>query len=798
MTSHDQQKRRGFSFGTKAETLERISPLLSLCQIPDFTYFSVKEWQSEEEKILFRLVADFSDKQVIVRSSAEAEDSGDNAMAGQFVSIPRVNAGDAEELRSAIDQVISSYRRHNGRAVSNDQVIVQYMIDDVLMSGVLFTRDLNTGAPYYAINYDDETGRTDTVTSGGEYSNRTLYVHKGARDALRSARFQALISAVAEIETLIDGEALDIEFAVDSQFSVHLFQVRRVTSHANWSPDVVDKVDEMASHVRTMVRERMAPKPGVFGSRPVFGQMPDWNPAEIIGRAPRALALSLYRHLITDRVWREARKEMGYHVPEGEALLVSLGGQPYVDARLSFHSFLPNSLPDTICHKLVDAWLERLVAHPQLHDKVEFDVAMTSFAFDFDIRAVRQVSDALSRTELAEFRAASKDLTFAHVKGDISPIDGELARIEQLKGFLDRTISKGDESNLPEILDECIDLGTRPFSKLARHGFIAQSILRSLIATEIFTDDQANRLMRSIRTVASEFADDTRRVIQGDLKREDFFRSYGHLRPGTYDILSARYDQRQDLLGEEVPSANAMQWDEFHPASSQFASIEKLMKTEGLDMPPEELINYIRAATTAREYAKFVFTRGLSDSLEIISHWGDRMGLSRDDLSHLEIDVVLAEIAAGEGGGRQIDLKSTAGAGRINHQTTQALRLPQLLFDEEGVHVIPFQLSEPNFVTHKVARGQCVKLGRHDSASVLTAGAIVLIENADPGFDWIFAHHIGGLVTKFGGTNSHMAIRCAEFGIPAAIGCGEQIFERISTANAVEINCAEGHIRPID
>jgi hypothetical protein len=37
-----------------------------------------------------------------------------------------------------------------------------------------------------------------------------------------------------------------------------------------------------------------------------------------------------------------------------------------------------------------------------------------------------------------------------------------------------------------------------------------------------------------------------------------------------------------------------------------------------------------------------------------------------------------------------------------------------------------------------------------------------------------------------------MAIRCAEFGIPAAIGCGEQIFEQLLTTNKVHIDCAAG------
>jgi phosphoenolpyruvate-protein kinase (PTS system EI component) len=38
---------------------------------------------------------------------------------------------------------------------------------------------------------------------------------------------------------------------------------------------------------------------------------------------------------------------------------------------------------------------------------------------------------------------------------------------------------------------------------------------------------------------------------------------------------------------------------------------------------------------------------------------------------------------------------------------------------------------------------------------------IVVIENADPGYDWIFTKNIVGLITKYGGANSHMAIRCS-------------------------------------
>ena len=52
---------------------------------------------------------------------------------------------------------------------------------------------------------------------------------------------------------------------------------------------------------------------------------------------------------------------------------------------------------------------------------------------------------------------------------------------------------------------------------------------------------------------------------------------------------------------------------------------------------------------------------------------------------------------------------------------------------------------------------------------------IVFIENADPGYDFLFSKNIKGFVTKYGGQNSHMSIRSAEMSIPACIGIGEKI-----------------------
>jgi hypothetical protein len=304
--------------------------------------------------------------------------------------------------------------------------------------------------------------------------------------------------------------------------------------------------------------------------------------------------------------------------------------------------------------------------------------------------------------------------------------------------------------------------------------------------------------MASVHTVAGEMADDCRDLVSDKLPRGDFLERYGHLRPGSYDILSARYDQRDDLFTGATALAQPTAREPFVPGIAQIGQIDALLAEESFGISAMQLFDYIREATAAREYAKFVFTRNLSDALEGIAAWGESIGLSREELSYLDIRDILDTLVEINEGDVERHLRPRTKAGRLRHETAKALRLPQILFDPSDVHVVPLRLSEPNFITHHSISGHGVEIGEHDQVPPNMTGAIVLIENADPGFDWIFAYGIAGLVTKYGGANSHMAIRCAEFGIPAAIGCGEQIFDRLCSAGSIEINCTEKHVRPAD
>ena len=75
---------------------------------------------------------------------------------------------------------------------------------------------------------------------------------------------------------------------------------------------------------------------------------------------------------------------------------------------------------------------------------------------------------------------------------------------------------------------------------------------------------------------------------------------------------------------------------------------------------------------------------------------------------------------------------------------------------------------------------------------------IVCIENADPGYDFLFNKNIKGLVTKYGGVNSHMSIRCSELNLPALIGVGEKNFNDIINYKMLSIDCISKKIEPIN
>lgn len=779
-----------FAFGTKSETLARLKPLLLQSRVLPMQFFSVECWQNAPTACL-QQIASLECAQVVIRSSAQLEDGASDSMAGAFLSCLNVPADNLVLLKKSIDAVVASFScAPNPR----NQVLIQPMLTNIQMSGVVMTHDLQRGAPYYLINYDDESGQTDTITGGCGVEKSVMIYRESHLDAIRSPRLRTLMQACRELEGVCGGVPLDIEFAIDHQGQVYILQVRRISLYRQWHPVTERRVARQLEHVKHFLELHMGHSDGLYGKRSVLGDMPDWNPAEIIGANPRPLAVSLYRLLITDSVWREGRAAMGYHHPRHQPLMLLVGQHPFIDVRASFNSLLPAGLSAEVATLLVDSWIDRLVDNPQWHDKVEFDIVPTCFDFDFDQQFSSRYSGLLSAEQLVEYRTALLDLTKHLIGGrGLGSLGFSLAQIhcrEQTQYARGRFAYARLES-VRDLLLECREQGTFHFSIIARHAFVAESMLRSACRLNVLAHDRVALWKTSITTVSGQLTEEFQAVCDGSASTEAFLSRFGHLRPGTYDITSLRYDERSDLFIESGLTQSPVGNSEFCWQPRELAGMEALLAENSWGISAQDFFVYASSAIAGREYAKLVFTRDLSDALACLTLWGAENGLSRDDLSFLEIERLLALLICPMLDDLDRQLLNEVSHNKSRCEDASLIKLSHLILEPSEIFVAPIHRALANFIGQQCIEAPLLVLSAGVCASQSFCGKLVCIENADPGYDWIFTRGIAGLITKFGGANSHMAIRCAEFGIPAAIGCGEQLYGRLRTGAKGVLNCRD-------
>lgn len=761
------------AFGTKAETLAALQGVLSEARLLPQLSFDVGRWRRAPHEVVRGLEAhDWATLPLIVRSSAQSEDSLDESCAGAYLSVPNVRGRTA--FRRAVEEVIASY----GTGSHADQLLVQPMLRDVELSGVAFTVDPNTGGPYRVINYDDRTGRTDTVTSGTGEQLKTYY-HCAAGRRTPPPELAQLVAALDELEALFGPTPLDVEFCVAAG-EVYVLQVRPLVAAEQCALDV-DELRLALARLEQNIAERQQSQYGLCGPRTVFGVMPDWNPAEIIGPRPRPLAMSLYRELVTDAIWAYQRDNYGYRNLRSHPLMVSFHGVPYIDVRVSVNSFIPKSLPEGLAQRLADHYIAALIASPDQHDKLEFEVLFTCYTLDLPARleALSGFDDA-DRDTLAE---SLRDLTNDIIHSKQGFWRQDLAKIDllEVKQRALRNQSLPTVSRLYWMIEDCKRYGTLPFAGLARAGFVAVQLLQSLQNVGVISEAERASFMGSIDTVSGRMA----RQL-GELDRAPFLECYGHLRPGTYDILSPRYDEAPDRYFDwsRAKAPDAAACDEMTLSLGQYRRTEQLLREHGLGDDVLGLFEFIKGAIEGREHAKFVFTRSLSEALSLLAQLGAEHGFSREDMSFADTRVIKELYTSCDD--IEATLANSIELGRRRYRVARSLCLPALVVDPEDVWGFHLPSTSPNYVTSKKAQGPVVlDMAHRDSLR----DAIVMIPSADPGYDWLFTCGIAGFITMYGGVNSHMAIRAAELGIPAVIGAGERHFSSWSRAAVLHLDC---------
>ena len=779
-------------FTTKSEVLKLLKSKINLSKIEKIFDFTQNQWENNQKQLLDQIVKNFPNTKIIVRSSAIGEDSEENSNAGSYESVLNVNSSSKKEISSAIQKVLNSYKNKNNFNPKN-QILIQTQSKNILYSGVIFSRSPDLGSPFYVVNYD-VGGSTVGVTHGS--INETIKFHRQINKNSLELKWKNLLSAINEIEIITNSTTLDVEFGITKSNKIIIFQVRPLTSFSDDNFTNSDRLlkNSIKTNQKKFLKLKNSKK--LHPTKNIFSDMTDWNPAEIIGNNPRPLDYSLYDYLIMKSSWYHARIELGYQKFSPHSLMVKFGNKPYVDTRISFNSLIPENFNQKLKKKLMNYYLEKLTSNPHLHDKVEFDILFTCYDLSLKNRLRELKKFGFNQKEIEEIFNCL--LTFTkNIINDFAEIskscNNSINIMTQNRNNCMKQIKRSSTyyeklQTAEKLLNDCIDFGIIPFSKMARIAFISTAFLKSLVTQNYISQNEFDKFMNSLVTPLSKFQQDLILLSTDEITKSNFLKTYGHLRPGTYDITINRYDKDNPFLNI-ITSSNFTK-----PKSFKFKikNLNKILEKNNVSIEQDKFYDFIINSIVMREELKFEFTHNLSDALELIAESSSELGFFRDDVSYLQIRTILSSYKKFSKNNLKLLLKKQISKNKSKFQINTKITLPSIISSERDFEIIQYHIAKPNFITEKTITEKIINLDISKSTDL--ENKIILLEHADPGYDWIFAKNPLGLITKYGGVASHMSIRCSEVGLPASIGCGEIIYEKLLNASKVMLDCKNHQI----
>jgi len=748
--------------GSKGETILRLRRILKQSKIEPLFLFSRMNLLNLDKNWIQDSVDSLDANKLVVRSSSNSEDGVHKSNAGKYTSILDVST-DIDGLISAINEVFNSYDSDD----LNDHVIIQRMTTNSTHSGVIFTRDLRLSSPYYIINYS-ESSDTTIVTSGKAAKKKVIL--KGENNLIEP--WMSLLNSVKEIESLFINLPLDIEFSITKEDEIIIHQVRPLVvgtrTLSNFDSDLTNKLRDDVSLLFNNQADLY------------LSDMSFWNPSEIIGSNAYPMAYSLYDKLITRKAWNQGISELGYSKVD-LPLMVRVGNKPYINLQHTFISLTPEGLKQKIKKKLALYYLNKLKTRPYLHDKVEFELILNSYnPMINDFLDVLPKSD-FDSTERKEIFQALISIT----KNAIVNFNSTALRDEQTTQKFLKKLEKYSKLKNPLIsILKLLELTERTiaviFSRQARFAFISKSILDAGLKEGLISQFYYDSFLSSINSITTMYLNDRSSLLDSKITQEQFLIKYGHLRSGTYDITSLPYSKNIEFaIGGSSRVTGHIETNN----AELLLGMKPLLDRIAMDLSIENvdlIFEFLQEAIGARENYKFIYSKAVSEILEKIVDFGTIYGLNRRDLQFITIEDI-SHIATMESPIEVRDFLNVTFKGRRDiYNLNSKMILPEIVFEENDFYTFDSHSARPNYVTNKSVKSQTIYL---DSAQrVDLKGKIIIIENADPGYDWIFNHGIVGLITKYGGAASHMSIRCSELGVPAAIGTGELLFDKIVLA----------------
>ena len=767
----------------KGTTLLNFKKLLKKSIIPDLQIVNIQEFIKNRNKVADEITHFFKKGKIVVRSSFSTEDNFESSSAGKYLSVLNINVKDKDLIKKSILNVIKSSDKKINK--NKEHIIVQRQTTDSVISGVIFTKDINTNSHYYLINYT--MGSNTTLVTSGQNS-KLIKIRKGLDIKKINKPWKKLIIAVKEIEEKLTSSPLDIEFSINSKNQVKVFQIRPIVFNLNNYQIPHEKFNKLINKNINKYNELKKIK-----RLTLFSDMAFWNPSELIGEYPRALSKSLFENLITDINWSKSLQRIGYS-KVNEKLGYKFGNKFYINLDNSFKGLLLNNIEEKIKKFLVESYKKKLIKNNSAHDKIEFEVVNSCWNFS--------LYNDLESNLKNNFNKNIIDKTYKKIKihslkiiNNISNEKSNFLRIE--KAFIKKYEVKikkfyKEKSFISKIkiLDQLLS-GTKSeissvFCVSARYGFISLSIIKSAMYENIISSDEYNILTSNIETIASQFQRDVHLFKSNKISKKIFLKKYSHMRPNMFDIESRNFDidllSKNFVLNERYTEKNS---------NLKIKIFKKMFLNENID--PIKFQKFYEISIQLREKYKFVLSKYINKLLLMIENIFEKK-FTNKEIANIDLNYLLHFKNNNLNYNDFTDLiKNQINLAYQKYNENENIHLPSVIKNNIDFNIIKSNDTKPNFITNKKVIKKFKYLKQYKNVNL--DDKIILIDSADPGFDWIFTFKIKGLITKFGGAASHMAIRCAEFQIPAAIGCGEIIFNDLLKQKRILLDCNKNYIK---
>ena len=730
------------SYGNKAKNLEYVAKNTDI-EIPYFKEIYLNDLNNIEN-----IVNSFSQK-IMIRSNSSSEDKDYSSSAGKYLSIGPIEKTDLETIKKSWEMVINSYEEQD-----NQSVIFQNYIENAKSVSVLTSYKVGSDSAYrtFSTYYGSET---DAITSGKYSEINNFFMHRSF-DILpkKYEKYNVYLKIITQLEDLFKNKQLDIEMVLDKNNSPQLLQVRPLMGKKLNKESIFDEKDVIDRNLKNYKKLNKTTADR-FGTNQIYSNMSDMNPAEMIGKKPDNIAFGLYKFMFTDTTWNIQRGEFGYRKYSGGKLMELFNNVAYINVNHSLNSFLTRNLQKESCEEIINYQLNKLKENPHLHDSIEFDISRSSYVFDTVEEFSKEYKNIISPSEIIKWH------------NDLIQIDTQnKSTLEKNKKIILSTFSKLDKSfeySKKENIKLIRDTMALPFTHHSRLGFVYFAQLNSLLEKEVISEDQKKLLLLSVNSISTKMKADAYEVKIGKKTLEGFLDVYGHIRAGNYNLLSSNLKNNLNFTESLINNSEQPLEDNILPKDI-YTNIEEYFTINEIPLEASAWIDMFQEGISTRENSKFYYTKGIDGILNEIS---EKNTSDRELFDLLDIE--------------------------FNEENTSDMRLknvlmPDLITSNEDFYFYEEMSKNGNYIGQGTVIGDVLLIENEANRPNNLENKIVVIPAADPGWDWIFNYKIKSLVTKYGGPNSHMAIRCAEHNIPAILGVGENNFMVISNSKSLKID----------